>query len=424
MNAPHFIAKLRDRGLIAQISHEEELNQILAKSYGNDKGIPYAVYCGFDPTASSLHVGNLAAMMMLRRAQEEGLTPIVLFGGATGMIGDPTGRTEMRPMNSKEQIASFIENFKILAMRYFKFDVPNPPVFVNNLDWIGNMTWIDFARDVGSHFTVARLLAAEVNKTRFVEGGLTFMELGYQLLQSYDFLHLYQSYNCIAQFGGDDQWSNILGGADLIRRVAQGKAFAITTPLLVGSDGKKFGKTAGNAVWLDPKLTSPYEFFQFFRNVHDDDVGKMLKVFTLFSLAEITSIISTNNINEAKEKMAFEITKIVHGEQAASQALETARSLFSGQMQDLSSMPTTQLSQEDLKEECDILNLLVRCQLAPSRGEGRKLIQGGGLYFNEEKITDFNYTITEQDFNNKHKAIILRKGKKSYHLVTLNLVAK
>ncbi|MBX9838674.1 MAG: tyrosine--tRNA ligase [Silvanigrellaceae bacterium] len=319
-----FITKLRKRSLIAQISHEEELEQLLQKGNQNEKGERYSVYCGFDPTAASLHVGNLAALMMLRRAQDAGLQPIVLFGGATGLIGDPTGRTEMRPMNTKEQIASYIENFKLLVNRYFRFDVPNPPLFVNNIDWIGKMSWIDFTRDVGSHFTVARLLSAEVNKTRFNEGGLTFMELGYQLLQSFDFLHLYKNHNCVMQFGGDDQWSNILSGADLIRRVNSGKAFAVTTPLLVGSDGKKFGKTAGNAVWLDPNLVSPYDFYQFFRNVHDADVLKMFQVFTLLETNEIEEIFSNPNINQVKEKMAFEITKIVHGEEEANKALEAS----------------------------------------------------------------------------------------------------
>ncbi len=420
MNAEKFIAKLRERGLVAQISHEEELNQILAKSYLNEKGVPHAVYCGFDPTAASLHVGNLAALMMLRRAQDAGLTPIVLFGGATGLIGDPTGRTEMRPMNTKEQINQYIENFKKLVLRYFNFDVPNQPIFVNNIDWIGSMSWLDFSRNIGAHFTVARLLSAEVNRTRFNEGGLTFMELGYQLLQSYDFLHLYQNYNCIIQFGGDDQWSNVLGGADLIRRVAQGKAFAVTTPLLVGSDGKKFGKTAGNAIWLDEKITSAYEFFQFFRNVHDADVEKMFRVFTFWTLKEIKNLLNEFNINQAKERMAFEITKLVHGEQEAQKAQDTAKSFFSGNTNNLSSAPTTHLKKEEIENEFDILNLLIRCELSTSRGEARKLIQGGGLSFNGEKMTDYNYKLALKDFENEHNAIVLKKGKKDFHLVRVN----
>ncbi|RDB35879.1 MAG: tyrosine--tRNA ligase [Spirobacillus cienkowskii] len=414
------IKTLRDRGLIAQISHEEELEQLFLKGNKNAKGERYAVYCGFDPTAASLHVGNLSALMMLRRAQDEGLQPIVLFGGATGLIGDPTGRSEMRPMNTKEQISQYIENFKNLVNRYFNHESPNPPIFVNNIDWIGGMSWIDFSRNVGVHFTVARLLSAEVNKTRFQEGGLTFMELGYQLLQSYDFLHLYQKYNCILQFGGDDQWSNILSGADLIRRVQGGKAFALTTPLLVGSDGKKFGKTAGNAVWLDPKMTSSYDFFQFFRNVHDADVQKMFYVFTLKTQEEIEEILKNSQINAIKELMAFEITKIVHGEHEAIKALEAAKTLFSGQTGDLSHAPSTILTKHDLQEGVDILSLLIKCELSTSRGEARKLIQGNGLTFNGNKLNDFNYKIKEEDFHTEQNAIVLRKGKKDYHLVKLN----
>lgn len=413
------ITKLRERGLIAQISHEEELEQLLKKGNQNENGKTYSVYCGFDPTAASLHVGNLAALMMLRRAQNAGLQPIVLFGGATGLIGDPTGRTEMRPMNTKDQIAAYIENFKLLVNRYFRFDVPNPPIFVNNMNWIGSMSWIDFSRDVGSHFTVARLLSAEVNKTRFQEGGLTFMELGYQLLQSYDFLHLYQNYNCIMQFGGDDQWSNILSGADLIRRVSSGKAFAITTPLLAGNDGKKFGKTAGNAIWLDAKLTSPYDFFQFFRNVHDNDINKMLKIFTLMDIKEIEKLFTNPNINETKETMAFEITKIVHGEVEANNALKAAKILFSGQTGDLSNAPSTFLSKLEIEEGVDILSLLIKCGFSLSRGEARKLVQGNGLNFNGERLNDFSYKITHKDFNTPQNAIVLRKGKKDYHLVKI-----
>ncbi|BBH54154.1 tyrosine--tRNA ligase [Fluviispira sanaruensis] len=413
------ISKLRARGLIAQISHEEELEQLLAKGNKNEKGLIHAAYCGFDPTAASLHVGNLAALMLLRRAQNAGLQPIVLFGGATGLIGDPTGRTDMRPMNSKEQILEYIENFKNLAKRYFDLNAPNAPIFVNNNDWIGPMSWIDFARNVGCHFTVARLLSAEVNRSRFQEGGLTFMELGYQLLQSYDFLHLYQNYNCAIQFGGDDQWSNVLGGADLIRRVASGKAFAVTTPLLVGSDGKKFGKTAGNAVWLDAKMTSPYDFFQFFRNVHDADILKMFNVFTLLEKDQIDKIFENPNINEVKERMAFEITQLVHGESEAIKALETSKALFTGKSGDLSNAPTTEVEKSEIESGIDILALLVKCKLSTSRGEARKLVQGNGLYFNGDKLTDFTYKIKDNDFQTEQNAIVLRKGKKDYHLVKL-----
>ncbi|MBX9704041.1 MAG: tyrosine--tRNA ligase [Silvanigrellaceae bacterium] len=418
----HFIEELRARELIAQISHEEELIGLIGNGTRDSSGKLYGVYCGFDPTAPSLHLGNLAAMMMLVRAQRAGFTPIVLFGGATGLIGDPTGRTEMRQMHSKEEIEGFIENFKKLSARYFQWDVENKPIVVNNMDWIGPMSWIDFSRNVGRHFTIAKLLAAEVNKTRFEQGGLTFMELGYQLLQSYDFFYLFEHYNCILQFGGNDQWSNVLGGADLIRRIRGEKAFAVTTPLLVGADGKKFGKTAGNAIWLDPAMTSPFKFFQFFRNVHDLDIKKMLRVFTLLSLEEIDIHIEGKDINKVKELMAFEITKWVHGSEEAQKALETSQQLFHGNSIDehLEAAPTTFVKPEEvLNSSLDILSLLIKCGFSPSRGEARKLIQGNGLTFNGEKFNDIHYKILEKDFNTNINGLILKKGKKEFHIVKL-----
>ena len=413
----NFIQLLRSRNLIAQTSHENELIEILNETTSKHS---LFVYAGFDPTAASLHVGNLAVLMLLRRAQDEGLTPIILFGGATGRIGDPTGRTEMRQMNTETQIQSFIENFKKIVSPLFRNDSSNKPIYVNNLDWVGPMTWLDFSQNVGVHFTVARLLAAEVNKTRFQEGGLTFMELGYQLLQSYDFLHLYEKYHCTIQFGGDDQWSNILSGADLIRRTKKGKAFAVTTPLLVDKNDVKFGKSAGNAIWLDPSMTSPYEFFQFFRNVYDEDVEKLFYVFSLKTKEEIQSILKNTPINESKEILAFEITKFIHGEQEATNSQNTARSLFSNDASELLNLPTTTVTLQELKDGFDILSLLVKCEFATSRGEARKLIQGGGFYLNQEKWTQVNYPLTENDFMKKEdKSILLRKGKKEYHKVLL-----
>ncbi len=419
MASENFIHKLKARGLIAQISHEEELIEMFAQPRTENQSYPFSAYCGFDPTAPSLHVGNLAALLLLRRAQDAGIQPIVLFGGATGLIGDPTGRTEMRPMNSKEQINQYIENFSRLAARYFRFDVVQKPLFVNNADWIGPMSWLDFSTKIGVHFTVARLLSAEVNKTRLEQGGLTFMELGYQLLQSFDFLNLYENHKCLIQFGGDDQWSNLLGGTDLIRRVKQGKAFAVTTPLLVGSDGKKFGKTAGNAIWLDPKLTSPYDFYQFFRNVQDGDLEKLWKVFTFVSLEEIAEIISTKNINEAKEMLAFEVTKLVHGEEAALTSQTTSRSLFSGIQTNHAGAPATIISTEQANGGLDILELLVLSQLCPSRTEAKKLIQGGGLLYNGEKLSEVFYKIKPEDFMNENKFVLLRKGKKHFHMIKM-----
>ena len=429
-----FLSHLKERGLVAQISHEEELGELLARGVTNANGQRYAAYCGFDPTAKSLHVGNLVQLMGLRRAQDFGLTPIILFGGATGLIGDPTGRTELRQMNSREQINSFIENFKILVRPYFNFDVANAPVFVNNIDWLGGMSWIDFLRDVGMHFTVARLLAAEVNKSRFENGGLTFMELGYQLLQAYDFSHLAKSHNCILQIGGNDQWSNILAGADLIRRTGGGndstgvgasassvhKAFALTLPLLVGSDGRKYGKSAGNAIWLDGTMTSPYEFYQFFRNTHDDDVGLLLRIFTFVPESEIVKIANKaeTDINKSKDFLAFEITKMVHGAEQAQKAQEAAKALFSGHG-DLSNAPFTNVSKSEIEAGLDFLNLLVKTGLSASRGEARKLIQGNGLVVNDVKHTDIAAVVRLQDFETENQAMVLRKGKKDFHLVKL-----
>lgn len=414
---------LRQRGLVAQINHEQELKQLLdeRQAQNTEHKHPYGVYCGIDPTAPSLHLGNLVALLLLRRAQDEGFVPIVVFGGATGMIGDPTGRTEMRPMNSTKQIQEYIENFKKLVGRYFRHDVKNKPVYVNNFDWIGNMTWLQFARDVGVHFTIARLLSADVNRTRFEEGGLTFMELGYQLLQAYDFLYLYKNYNCILQFGGADQWSNILAGADLIRRVEHGKAFALTTPLLVASDGSKFGKSAGNAIWLDPTMTSPYEFFQFIRNVNDLDVEKMFLIFTFFSVEEIKEFLKNPNINQTKEQLAFEITKLVHGEEAATNALQTSKNLFAnGGQADYSAAPKLVVTQEEISNGLDILDVLVKSHLCSSRGEARKLVVGGGVNYNGRKLADFQYKLKVEDFLADQGGILVRKGKKDYLLVILS----
>jgi len=410
---------LHERGLIAQINHEQELKQLLSDQQAQNQK-PLAAYCGVDPTAPSLHLGNLVALLMLRRAQDAGFVPIILFGGATGMIGDPTGRTEMRPMNSVATIKEYIENFKKLVGRFFREDVPNKPIFVNNYDWMGEMTWLEFARDVGVHFTIARLLAADVNRTRFEEGGLTFMELGYQLLQANDFLHLYRKYNCVVQFGGNDQWSNILAGADLIRRVERGKAFAVTTPLLISRDGSKFGKSAGNAIWLDSSMTSSYEFFQFIRNVNDQDIEKMFSIFTFISTDEIENHLKNENINEVKEILAFEVTKLVHGEDAAQQSRQTARNLFSksGSV-DYSAAPKLVVTYEELETGLGILDVLVRSGFTKSRGEARKLIAGGGVSFNGQKLMDAQYLIRSDDFKDEQGGVLIRKGKKDYLVVEL-----
>jgi tyrosyl-tRNA synthetase len=411
----HFVQELESRGLLAQSSHLEELVNLLKSSSKNgilidDKGTPLAAYAGFDPTAKSLHLGNLAILMGLRRAQICGFTPIILFGGATGLIGDPTGRTELRQMNSKEQIDGFIENFKILTKRYFDFEAPNAPIFVNNYDWVGEMKWLDFARDVGVHFTIARLLAADANKSRYEAGGLTFLELGYQLLQAYDFLHLNQNYNCVVQLGGNDQWSNILAGADLIRRLKSKKAFAVTLPLLVGSDGRKY--------WLDSEMTSVYDFYQFLRNVPDADIEMLLRVFSFLTADQISEILKEKSVNDAKAFMAFEITKLVHGEALAQSALDATQALFSGKG-DLSGAPKCSISKSELEAGVGILSVLVKGNLCASNSEARKLIQGNGLTLNNVKVTDANYKFVPQDFETEQLGAVLKKGKKDYLLVQL-----
>ena len=417
----HFLNILKQRGRVAQVSHEEELNELLNKGVQSNDGIPYGVYAGFDPTAKSLHVGHLAALILLRRAQDCGLTPIIVFGGATGLIGDPTDRSDMRPMNSKELIAEYVENFKKLTTQYFRTDVPNKPIFLNNIDWIGNIPWIDFLRDTGVHFTVARLLAADVNRTRFEQGGLTFMELGYQLLQAYDFLHLSRKYNCFIQLGGDDQWSNILAGADLIRRVDRKKAFALTQPLLADSSGRKIGKTSGNALWIDATLTPPFEFYQYFRNVGDASVADFLRTYTNLEEPEIVRMcdMTFSNINETKEYLAFSVTELVHGKAAAEGAQQAAKALFAGGG-DLSSAPSTLVQKSEVESGLNILDILVKCELSQSKGEARKLIQGNGLSLNGEKLTDAHYQISLKDFETEQNAIVLKKGKKDFHLIKLS----
>lgn len=420
MGAQNFLAHLKERGLVAELSHEEELAALLAKGVIDENGNRYGVYAGFDPTALSLHVGHLVIVKALRRAQDFGLTPVILFGGATGLIGDPTGRTDMRPMLDRKQINECVENFKLLVGKYFREDVPNKPVYVNNLDWFGEMTWIDFARNIGVHFTIARLLASEFGKTR-LENGLTFMELSYQLMQGYDFLHLNRTHNCVLQIGGNDQWSNILAGADLIRRVEARKAFALTLPLLAGKDGRKYGKTAGNAIWIDGNMLPPYEFFQFFRNIADADVELFHRVFLNTSLEEIGRVCDSSkvNINETKEKLAYEVTKEVHGEQSAEEALKAARALFSGQGFDLAAVPTTEFSKSEFGEGVGLLDLLVKCGVSPSKGEARRLIQGNGLTLNGEKASDPTIVVRAANFESEHGGLLIRKGKKDYHLVKL-----
>lgn len=429
----HFFDAMKSRGLVAQVSHEEELIDVLSKNSAQpsspretddqstrQSAEPLSVYAGFDPTARSLHVGHLVPLLGLRRAQDAGLRPIVLFGGATGLVGDPTGRTEMRKLNTAQDIAGYIENYTKLTARYFAEDSPRPALYLNNHDWLGGMSWITFAREVGVHFTIARLLAADVNRTRFESGGLTFLELGYQLLQAYDFLQLYRQHNCIIQLGGNDQWSNILAGADLIRRTESGKAFALTFPLLTASDGSKIGKTAGNAVWLDPNMMSPYDFFQYFRNVQDADLGLCLRTFTFFDDAEIEELCDPKRtgINAGKERLAHEVTRIVHGEEEANKARGAARALFSGEGAP-DNAPSFERTSEDWSAGILCIDVLVSSGLCKSKSEARKLIEGGGVSLNGVKVPEINHSLFRSDLTGSPPIATLRKGKKEYLVLRL-----
>ncbi len=413
-----FFSHMQKRGLIAQVNDAEALIEALRKPHDNKSEAFPGVYCGFDPTAKSLTLGHLVPLLGLRRAQDHGMRPIILFGGATGLIGDPTGRTDMRPMSTKEDITRYIENFSNLVRRYFRFDVPNTPIFVNNLDWIGPMSWLDFAREIGVHFTVAKLLSADVNKSR-LEHGLTFMEMGYQLLQSYDFLELSRKHNCILQTGGNDQWSNLLGGTDLIRRVEHKQAFCFTQPLIVDSQGRKLGKTSGNAVWLDSSTTSPYDFYQYLRNLSDETVEQTFRQLTFVSLAEIRELCApTANPNAAKERLAWEVTALVHGKEEADKAVAAAHALFGGGG-DLSSAPRVQLGKGEVESGVDIVTLLAKVGISPSKGEARRLVQGNGLLINNEKCSDVGYKLRMQDFAQECGGMLIRKGKKDYTIVEL-----
>jgi|1048.fasta_scaffold13757_2 tyrosyl-tRNA synthetase len=416
--ASNFFTHMEERGLIAQTNDGAGLAEALeAAAKKSPRDYP-GVYCGFDPTAKSLTLGHLVPLLGLRRAQDHGLTPIILFGGATGLIGDPTGRTDMRPMNTKEDIAGYIANFAKLVSRYFRTDVPNAPMFVNNLDWIGPMTWLDFARDVGVHFTVAKLLSADVNKSR-LDNGLTFMEMGYQLLQSFDFLELFRKKNCLLQTGGNDQWSNLLGGVDLIRRVEHKQAFCFTQPLIVDSQGRKLGKTSGNAIWLDASMTSPYDFFQYLRNIPDETVEQTLRQLTFIPLEEISQLTAPgSNPNKAKEKLAWEVTLLVHGREEADKALAAAHALFEG-AGDLSSAPRVQIARGEIEAGMDVITLLSKAGVCPSKSEARRLVQGNGLLLNGEKCADAAYRMQFKDFEHSCGGLLVRKGKKDYTIIEL-----
>ena len=397
--------ELKARGLIAQVTDEDEIKEMV----NNGKA---TFYIGFDPTADSLHVGHFMALCLMKRLQMAGNRPIALLGGGTGMIGDPSGRTDMRQMLTKETIQHNIDCFKQQMSRFIDFS-DGKALMVNNADWLMNLNYVELLREVGAHFSVNRMLTAECYKQR-MEKGLSFLEFNYMIMQSYDFYMLYQKYGCNMQFGGDDQWSNMLGGTELIRRKLGKDAYAMTITLLLNSEGKKMGKTQSGAVWLDPNKTSPFDFYQYWRNVDDADVIKCMRLLTFLPLEEIDEMAKWegSELNKAKEILAYQLTELVHGEEEAKKAQEGARALFSGA--DTSHMPTTELSEEDFDEEgkIDLITLLVKAELVPSRSEGRRAIQQGGVSIDGEKLTDIYHTVEKDAFAGD--GIVLKRGKKKF----------
>ena len=397
------------RGLITQVTNEDEIRQMI----DNGKA---TFYIGFDPTADSLHVGHFMALCLMKRLQMAGNKPIALIGGGTAMIGDPSGRTDMRSMMTVETIQHNCDCFKKQMERFIEFGEGKAQM-VNNADWLLNLNYVDVLREVGACFSVNNMLRAECYKQR-MEKGLSFLEFNYMIMQSYDFYHLYQHYGCNMQFGGNDQWSNMLGGTELIRRKLGKDAHAMTITLLLNSEGKKMGKTSSGAVWLDPNKTAPYDFYQYWRNVEDADVLKCIRMLTFLPLEQIDEMDSWKDaqLNTAKEILAYELTKLVHGEEEANKAQAAAKALFMGGGDD-ANMPTTEISADQLVDgKIGILNLMVACKLAGSNGEARRLIQQGGVFVNDEKVPDHTFSVTEDDLKTGVK---LRKGKKVFHKALL-----
>ena len=393
------------RGLIAQVTDEEEIKDLI----NNGKA---TFYIGFDPTADSLHVGHFMALCLMKRLQMAGNKPIALIGGGTAMIGDPSGRTDMRQMMTPETIQHNCDCFKKQMSRFIDFS-EGKALMVNNADWLMDLNYIDVLREVGAHFSVNRMLTAECYKQR-MEKGLSFLEFNYMIMQSYDFYTLYQKYGCNMEFGGDDQWSNMLGGTELIRRKLGKDAYAMTINLLLNSEGKKMGKTQSGAVWLDPEKTSPYDFFQYWRNVADSDVLKCIRMLTFLPLEEIDAMESWEGaqLNQAKEILAFELTKLVHGEEEANKAREASHALFAGGG-DSAHMPTVELSSADFADgDMDILSLLVKTELAPSRSDARRAVEQGGVSVADEKVTDIKTTYNADSFG--ADGLVVKRGKKKF----------
>ncbi len=401
---------LKERGFIEQATHEDEIREMLGKE-------KVTFYIGFDPTADSLTVGHFLTIMAMAHMQRAGHRPIALIGGGTVMVGDPSGKTDMRKMMTVEQIEDNAAAFKKQLSRFIEFG-GDKALMINNADWLRNLNYIEFLREIGAHFSVNRMLTAECYKSR-LERGLTFLEFNYMVMQSYDFYKLYQEYDCVLQLGGNDQWSNIISGVELIRRISSKPAYGMTFTLLTTSDGRKMGKTESGAVWLDPDKTSPYEFYQYWRNVEDSQVEKLLGLLTFLPMEEVQRLgaLKGAEINRAKEVLAFEITKIVHGEKAAQDAQEAAKALFAGQGKS-DSIPSTTFSRSEFAQGMDLITLLRKLELINTRSEGRRLIQQGGIYLAEEQIKQFDYLVTEEDFSDDNE-LMVRKGKKVYHQVKL-----
>jgi tyrosyl-tRNA synthetase len=400
---------LMDRGYIKQTTHEEEIRELLGKE-------SVTFYIGFDPTADSLHVGHFIAMMFMAHMQRAGHRPIALVGGGTAMVGDPSGRTDMRNMLTKEDIAYNVSCIKKQLERLIDFN-DGKAILENNADWLLDLNYVDFLREVGAHFSVNRMLTAECFKQR-LEKGLSFLEFNYMLMQGYDFHVLNEKHNCKMQLGGDDQWSNMIAGMDLVRRKSSKQVYAMTCTLLTNSEGDKMGKTAKGAVWLDPEKTSPYEFYQYWRNVEDADVNKCLRMLTFIPMDEVRrlSALEGSEINTAKEILAFEVTKLIHGEEEANKAQQAARALFSGGI-DEGSIPFTEMNKSTFENGIGILDLLKEIGLTKSNGEGRRLVEQGGISIDEVKIESIDKQITLEDF--KDGKIMIKKGKKVYHQVRI-----
>ena len=395
--------ELKARGLIAQMTHEDEIRELLEKE-------KVTFYIGFDPTADSLHIGHFLQMVVMAHMQRAGHRPIAIIGGGTAMVGDPSGRTDMRQMMTPETIQHNADCFKSQLSKLVDFS-DGKALMVNNADWLMDLNYIEFLREIGVHFSVNRMLTAECFKTR-LEKGLSFIEFNYMLMQSYDFLKLYREYGCKLELGGDDQWSNILGGIELVRRCESAQAYGMTFTLLTTSEGKKMGKTQKGALWLDPEKTSPYEFYQYFRNVDDKDVINCMKLITFMPLDEIAAYekLEGSAINEAKKRLAFEVTKMVHGEEEAKKAQDAALALFAKGA--AAEGPSVHVTKDDIKDGIGIVDLLVLSKLTPSKSEARRVVQQGGASVNEQKITDLKAVIQPSEF--KDGSILIKKGKKSF----------